>query len=123
MFPRDSVERNRMEAAFGLFATAPGCSASCGSNSWGSSTRFGAVVGRCSWQATSARLANNNRRERVSALQVTGALLLLAEDHKPLTQAVPPATERVRASVRVNREWLRASGGGLPLRVENRWPP
>jgi len=85
MFPRDSVENNRMETAFGFFATVPGCSASCGSNSCGSSVRFGTVVGRCSWQATSARLPNiNRRRERFRTRRVMGAWLLLTEDHKPL---------------------------------------
>src|SRR6516165_6740598 len=122
MFPRDSVESNRMEAAFGLFATAPGRSASCGSNSCGSTTRFGAVVGRCSWQATNAKLANINRRKRVREVRVTGALLLLAEDHKPLTQAVPPTVEQVRAAVRANRAWPVANGEGLLQQVENRWP-
>ena len=62
MFPHDSVESKRMEAAFGFFATIAGGCGSCGSNNWGSSVRFGAVAGRRSWHGTNAKLANAKRK-------------------------------------------------------------
>ena len=121
MFPRDSAESNRMEEAFGLFATVPGCSASCGSKTGGSSVRLGVVAGRCSWQAIRVKFAAiNNTQEHFRAVHVMGAALP-AEDHRQLTQAAPPAVEQVRASVRANREWLVECGEGRPQQVQNRW--